>query len=70
MIQSAETGGDFEYVSKGRDFNNNYIDKQYLTKILNSSIKPKKINANAGTLVLFYGRNYLHRVTPVTLKKT
>ena len=42
MIQSAETGGDFEYVSKGRDFNNNYIDKQYLTKILNSSIKPKK----------------------------
>ncbi len=69
MIQSAETGGDFEYVSKGRDFNNNYIDKQYLTKILNSSIKPKKINANAGTLVLFYGRNYLHRVTPVTSKK-
>ena len=69
MIQSAETGGDFEYVSKGRDFNNNYIDKKYLTKILNSSIKPKKINANAGTLVLFYGRNYLHRVTPVTSKK-
>ena len=69
MIQSAESGGDFEYVSKGRDFNNNYIDNKYLTKILNSSIKPKKINANAGTLVLFYGRNYLHRVTPVTSKK-
>ena len=27
MIQSAKSGGDFEYVSKGRDFNNNYIDK-------------------------------------------
>tara|TARA_B100002051_G_C16667981_1_gene602869 strand:+ start:6 stop:788 length:783 start_codon:yes stop_codon:yes gene_type:complete len=69
MIQSAESGGNFEYVSKGRDYKKNYIDKSYLSKIINNSIKPKKINANAGTLVLFYGRNYLHRVTPVTSTK-
>ena len=56
---------------KGRDFNNNYIDKQYLTKILNSSIKPKKLMLMLELLrILFYGRNYLHRVTPVTSKKT
>ena len=69
MIQSAESGGDFEYVNKGRDYNKNFINKSYIKKILNSSIKANKINANAGTLVLFYGRNYLHRVTPVTSDK-
>ncbi len=69
MIQSADSGGEFEYVSKGRDYNKKYIDKTYITNILNSSIQPKKINANAGTLVLFYGRNYLHRVTPVISNK-
>ena len=66
MIQSADSGGEFEYFSKGRDYASNFIDKTYIKKILNNSIKPKKINADAGTLVLFYGRNYLHRVTPVS----
>ena len=69
MIQCAENGGDFEYVSQGRDYKKNLIDKSYLSKIINNSIKPKKINADAGTLVLFYGRNYLHRVTPVKSAK-
>ena len=32
-------------------------------------IKANKVNSEAGTLILFYGRNYLHRVTPVTSKK-
>ena len=69
MIQSAESGGEFEYVSNLRDYNKKFINKQYITKILNNSINAKKINANAGTLVLFFGRNYLHRVTPVTSNK-
>ncbi len=69
MIQSSDRGGEFEYVSKGRDYSNNYIDKSYINKILNRKILPKKIDVDAGTLVLFYGRNYLHRVTPVISKK-
>ena len=68
MIQSAEVEG-FEYFDKGRDYKKNLIDKSFILKILNSAIQAKKINANAGTLVLFYGRNYLHRVTPVTSSK-
>ena len=69
MIQSSESGGQFEYVSKGRDFSKNIIDRPYIKKILDNSIKANKVNSEAGTLILFYGRNYLHRVTPVTSKK-
>ena len=69
MIQSSDSGGDFEYVSQGRDFNKNFIDKTYIKKILDKKILPEKIHVDAGTLVLFYGRNYLHRVTPVLSKK-
>ena len=32
MIQSAESGGDFEYVNKGRDYNKNFINKSYIKK--------------------------------------
>ncbi len=70
MIQSADSGGEFEYINKGRNYSKNFIDKSYIRKILNESIKPYKIIAEPGTLVLFYGRNYLHRVTPVTSNKS
>ncbi len=69
MIQSSDSGGEFEYVSKGRDFNRDFLDKNYIKKILERKILPEKIDVDAGTLVLFYGRNYLHRVTPVLSKK-
>ena len=58
MIQCAENGGDFEYVSQGRDYKENLIDKSYLQKFKWIPLN-LKINADAGTLVLFYGRNYL-----------
>ena len=69
MIQASDSGGEFEYINKGRDFNKKFIDKEYIKKILEREIIPKKIDVNAGTLVLFYGRNYLHRVTPVKSDK-
>jgi len=65
MIQSAPEGGEFEYISEGRDSNKDFIDKDIISKIISGSEKPNKLNANDGTLILFYGRNYLHRVTPV-----
>ena len=69
MIQSSDSGGEFEYVNKGRNFKKNFIDKIYIKNILERKILPKKINAEPGTLILFYGRNYLHRVTPVKSDK-
>ncbi|MBI29400.1 MAG: hypothetical protein CFH21_00496 [Alphaproteobacteria bacterium MarineAlpha5_Bin11] len=69
MIQSSDSGGVFQYVSKGRDFDRNIVDKDLISSIFNGSYPVNKLSANPGTLILFYGRNYLHRVTPVTSKK-
>ena len=69
MIQSPFKGGVFEYVNKGRDYQNNYINKNFIEKILKNKIKSNKLSVKPGTLVLFYGRNYLHRVTKVESKK-
>ena len=65
MIQASPLGGEFEYISEGRDSNNDYIDKKLMSSIIKGEKKPKKLNVSDGTLILFYGRNYLHRVTPV-----
>ena len=45
------------------------LDKDFILSVLNNNVKVKQLVVNPGTLVLFYGRNYLHRVTPVTSKK-
>ena len=65
MIQASPEGGEFEFITEGRDSNNNYIDKKLIYNIINEIQKPNKLNVLDGTLILFYGRNYLHRVTPV-----
>ena len=65
MIQSAPIGGEFEYITEGRDSNKDLIDRDIISRIISGSKKPNKLNADDGTLILFYGRNYLHRVTPV-----
>ena len=65
MVQSPDKGGVFEYINKGRDYNSNFIDKDFIYSVLNDDVKVKQLVVNPGTLVLFYGRNYLHRVTPV-----
>ena len=65
MIQSSPLGGEFEYITRGRNSNKDYIDKEFISNIINGNNIPNKLDVNDGTLVLFYGRNYLHRVTPV-----
>ena len=65
MIQSSTLGGEFEYITEGRDSNINYIDKKLISNVIEGKSKPNLLNVSEGTLILFYGRNYLHRVTPV-----
>ena len=70
MIQSSNTGGIFQYLNKGRDYDNNFIDKKIVDSVLKGNHPVNDLSARSGTLILFYGRNYLHRVTPVTSKKS
>ena len=65
MIQSSTLGGEFEYITEGRDSNANYIDKKLISNVIGGKNEPNLLNVSEGTLILFYGRNYLHRVTPV-----
>jgi len=69
MIQSPKSGGIFQYINKGRDFEKNFIDKQLIRSVLNDNYPVNELSVQPGTLILFYGRNYLHRVTPVTSEK-
>ena len=65
MIQSSTQGGEFEYITEGRDYNANYIDKKLISDVIEGRSEANLLDVSEGTLILFYGRNYLHRVTPV-----
>ena len=69
MIQTPDSGGVFEFVNNGRNFEKKTINKKIINSVLKNDYPVKKLSVNSGTLILFYGRNYLHRVTPVTSKK-
>ena len=69
MISSPGKGGKFQYFTKGRNYKNNYIDKRLIKNVLDGHEKVNELIVNPGTLILFYGRNYLHRVTPIESKK-
>ena len=69
MIQSSDSGGNFQYINKGRDVDKKFIDKDIIMSALSNKYQGKEILVDPGTLILFYGRNYLHRVTPVESKK-
>ena len=69
MIQSPDSGGVFQYINEGRDFDRNFINKNLIQSVLNENYPVNELFVQPGTLILFYGRNYLHRVTPVTSEK-
>ena len=69
MIDSPKKGGIFQYVTEGRKYKEDYIDKKLIQNILDDKEKVNELTVDPGTLILFYGRNYLHRVTPILSKK-
>ncbi|MBC8285478.1 MAG: 2OG-Fe(II) oxygenase [Nitrospinae bacterium] len=70
MIQSPESGGKFEYLTDVRCVEKNKLNTPKIEAVLKDRIKADELELEEGTLVLFYGNNYLHRVTPVTSKKS
>jgi len=70
MIQNPESGGAFEYVKDVRDADSGEMNYELSGKILDGDVPTKTLTMDAGTLVLFRGRNSMHRVTPVMGSRT
>lgn len=70
MIRPAEQGGAFEYVGGVRDADAGDMNFEAVEQILDGQVEPQRLEMAAGTLVLFRGRNALHRVAPVEGKGT
>jgi len=64
MVQAPERGGRFEYVHNLRDADAGEMNYHLVGEVLAGEIPGKPLVAEPGTLVLFRGRNSLHRVTP------
>jgi len=70
MIQNPKIGGEFEYVNDVRDADNGEMNYELSEKILDGEVSTNTLAMDAGALVLFRGRNSMHRVTPVKGDRT
>ncbi|MEO9824405.1 MAG: 2OG-Fe(II) oxygenase [Paracoccaceae bacterium] len=64
LIQKPEAGSRFEYIKDLRDADAGEMNYAGVAKLLNGKVKPEELNMEPGTLVLFRGRNSIHRVSP------
>lgn len=64
MVQAPEAGGQFEYVTGVRDADNGEMGFDDVADILDGKKPVEVMEAEAGTLVFFRGRNSIHRVAP------
>ena len=70
MIQEPEAGGVFEYVKDVRDADRGEMNYKSAEAVLDGNVSVSELSMNAGALVLFRGRNAMHRVTPVEGNRT
>ncbi len=70
MVQPAESGGIFEYVKHVRDADKGESNFERCAEVLDGSVPVQTLAMDAGALVLFRGRNAMHRVTPVQGRRT
>ncbi len=64
LIQKPDAGSAFEFVKNVRDADAGEMNYAAAGKILDGETKPEVLSMDSGTLVLFRGRNAMHRVTP------
>jgi len=64
LLQKPTGGGHYEYIKDLRDAEQGEMNFEGVEKALDGNIEATRLNINPGTLVLFRGRNALHRVTP------
>ncbi len=64
LVQKPEGGGAFQYVKDVRDADNGEMNFEATERILDNKTEVQTLSMNEGDLVLFRGRNSMHRVTP------
>lgn len=64
MVQPPAKGGQFEYVNAVRDADAGEMGFDDVDAILDGKKEVEVVQAEAGTLVFFRGRNSIHRVAP------
>ncbi|MEJ6391762.1 2OG-Fe(II) oxygenase [Gymnodinialimonas sp. 2305UL16-5] len=64
LIEKPRAGGRFEYVKDLRDADAGEMNYSGVAALLDGTITPDVLRMEPGTLVLFRGRNSIHRVTP------
>lgn len=70
MIQNPLDGGTFEYVKDVRDADSGEMNFAICGQVLDGEVPTKTLTMEPGTLVLFRGRNSMHRVTPTIGDRT
>lgn len=70
LIQKPDAGSRFEYVKALRDADTGEMNYEGVDALLRGAIQPQVLSIEPGTLVLFRGRNSIHRVTPNESDKT
>ncbi|SHH38333.1 hypothetical protein SAMN05444003_2990 [Cognatiyoonia sediminum] len=64
LIQKPDAGSAFEYIKNLRDADAGEMNYEGVTALLDGRTTPDVLSMNAGDLVLFRGRNSIHRVSP------
>lgn len=64
LLQKPHGGGAFEYVRDLRDADEGEMNFEGVEKVLDGKSPVSELTIEPGTLVLFRGRNSMHRVTP------
>ena len=70
LLQAPEAGGSFEYIKDFRDSEVGEMNFEGVGSLLDGSTKPDVLKVEPGTLVLFRGKNSIHRVTPTIGRRT
>ncbi len=64
MIQAPEAGFTFEYIKDMRDADRGEMNFSGVANVLDGKTSVEQLSMQPGALVLFRGRNAIHRVTP------
>lgn len=64
LIQKPEAGSRFEYVKDLREADKGEMNFTGVSALLDGKTKPQVLNMDPGALVLFRGRDSIHRVSP------